>query len=116
MWLLAGVIMVFVQIMLGGVTRLTGSGLSITRWEIVTGAIPPMNAADWEVEFDRYKQTPQYRQINQGMDLAEFKYIFFWEYFHRLWARSMGFVFLISFVYLLWAKEISWNRLICFDD
>lgn len=112
MWLLAGVIMVFVQIMLGGVTRLTGSGLSITRWEIVTGTIPPMNEADWEVEFGRYKQTPQYRQINEGMDLAEFKYIFFWEYFHRLWARSMGFVFLIPFVYFLWAKAISRKTLI----
>ena len=106
-WLLAGVIMVFVQIMLGGVTRLTGSGLSITRWEIVTGAIPPMNAGEWEIEFGRYKQTPQYRQINEGMDLAEFKYIFFWEYFHRLWARSMGFVFLIPFLYFLWVKAIS---------
>lgn len=112
MWLLAGVIMVFVQIMLGGITRLTGSGLSITRWEIVTGTIPPMNAADWEVEFDRYKQTPQYRQINEGMDMAEFKYIFFWEYFHRLWARSMGFVFLIPFLYFLWAKAISRKTLI----
>jgi cytochrome c oxidase assembly protein subunit 15 len=106
MWLMTGVVMVFVQILVGGVTRLTGSGLSITRWEIVTGTIPPLNAAEWNEAFNLYKETPQYKKINQGMDLREFKYIFFWEYFHRLWARSMGFVFLIPFLYFLWCKLI----------
>lgn len=100
-WLAVGLLMVFVQILVGGVTRLTGSGLSITRWEIVTGTIPPLNAVEWEEAFDLYKQTPQYQKINEGMEMSEFKYIFFWEYFHRLWARTMGFVFLIPFLFFL---------------
>jgi cytochrome c oxidase assembly protein subunit 15 len=111
MWLMAGVIMVFVQILVGGVTRLTGSGLSITRWDIVTGTIPPLNDTEWNQAFDLYKETPQYKQINQGMDLGEFKYIFFWEYFHRLWARSMGFVFLMPFLLFLWFKLIGKDTL-----
>lgn len=97
-WLLAGVVMVLFQILLGGITRLTGSGLSITRWEIVTGTLPPLSDSAWETAFSDYRFTPQYQKINQGMTLGEFKFIYFWEYFHRLWARSMGFVFLIPFV------------------
>ncbi|MEO5906081.1 MAG: COX15/CtaA family protein [Saprospiraceae bacterium] len=106
-WLFAGVILVFVQILLGGVTRLTGSGLSITRWEIVTGAIPPMNQAQWIEAFDLYKATPQYQKINEGMELKHFKFIFFWEYIHRLWARMMGFIFLIPFLIFWFRKSIS---------
>lgn len=106
-WLFTGVVMVFVQIMLGGVTRLTGSGLSITRWDIVTGTIPPLNSGEWEAAFELYKQTPQYQHINQGMELSRFKFIYFWEYFHRLWARSMGFVFMLPFLYLLWKRQLS---------
>ena len=97
-WLVIGVIMIIGQIVIGGITRLTGSGLSITKWEIVTGTLPPLSAAQWEAEFDLYKQTPQYEKINEGMTLREFKFIYFWEYFHRLWARLMGFVFAIPFV------------------
>lgn len=106
--------MVFVQIMLGGITRLTGSGLSITRWDIVTGTIPPLNNADWEAAFNLYKSTPQYQKINQGMEMAQFKFIFFWEYIHRLWARTMGFVFLFPFLYFLyrkWLKKETIRRL-----
>ena len=106
-WLLLGVIMVLVQIMLGGITRLTGSGLSITRWEIVTGALPPLSEVQWNAEFDQYKQTPQYKHINAGMSLSQFKFIYFWEYVHRLWARMMGFVFLIPFVFFLWRHSLS---------
>ena len=106
-WLLIGVIMVFVQILLGGITRLTGSGLSITRWEIVTGTLPPMNADEWKESFDLYKQTPQYQKINEGMTMAEFKFIFFWEYLHRLWARLMGFVFAIPFLFFLARKSLT---------
>jgi cytochrome c oxidase assembly protein subunit 15 len=106
-WLLIGVIMVFMQIMLGGITRLTGSGLSITRWEIVTGTLPPMNETQWNQAFDLYKETPQYQKINTGMSLSRFKYIFFWEYIHRLWARSMGFVFLVPFCYFLIRRSLS---------
>lgn len=98
-WLMIGVFMVFMQVVIGGVTRLTGSGLSITKWEIVTGTLPPLNAAQWQEEFEEYQATPQYQKINEGMSMSEFKFIYFWEYFHRLWARSMGFVFLIPFLF-----------------
>jgi cytochrome c oxidase assembly protein subunit 15 len=77
--------------------------LSITKWEIVTGTLPPLNEADWEAEFELYKATPQYAKLNDGMSMAEFKFIYFWEYFHRLWARLMGFVFLIPFL-IFWRK------------
>jgi cytochrome c oxidase assembly protein subunit 15 len=102
-WLLTGVFLVFMQVVIGGITRLTGSGLSITKWEIVTGTFPPVTAAQWEEAFELYKTTPQYHQINKGMSIGEFKFIFFWEYFHRLWARMMGFVFLIPFL-IFWRK------------
>ncbi len=106
-WLLIGVIMVLVQIMVGGITRLTGSGLSITRWDIVTGILPPFNLSQWMEEFKLYKQTPQYQRINEGMSLSQFKFIFFWEYVHRLWARIMGFVFIIPFFIFLVRKSLS---------
>lgn len=101
-WLWIGFVMILLQILIGGVTRLTGSGLSITKWEILTGTIPPLNEQDWNVEFDAYKETPQYHKINKGMSLKEFKFIYFWEYFHRLWARLMGFVFLLPAVFFWW--------------
>ena len=76
--------MVFFQIMLGGITRLTESGLSITTWDVVSGVLPPLNAAQWEESFNLYKQSPQYQQVTKGITLSEFKFIFFWEYVHRL--------------------------------
>ena len=106
-WLCIGLFMVFMQVVIGGVTRLTGSGLSITKWDIVTGTIPPMSKKAWEIEFELYKATPQYEMINEGMEMGSifksgtFKFIFFWEYFHRLWARTMGFVFAIPFFIFL---------------
>ncbi len=106
-WLIIGLIMIFFQVVIGGVTRLTGSGLSITKWEIVTGTLPPLNAEQWEETFDLYKETPQYKKINEGMTMKEFKFIFFWEYFHRLWARLMGFVFIIPFVIFWLRKKID---------
>lgn len=102
-WLIAGLVLIFVQVIVGGITRLTGSGLSITKWEIVTGTLPPLNAGQWEEAFDLYKATPQYQKINEGMSMADFKFIYFWEYFHRLWARMMGFVFIIPFA-VFWRK------------
>lgn len=103
-WLIIGLVMIFFQVVIGGVTRLTGSGLSITKWEIVTGTFPPMSAKQWEKEFDLYMATPQYQKINEGMSMGEFKFIYFWEYFHRLWARSMGFVFMIP-LFIFWRKK-----------
>lgn len=106
-WLITGLVMIFLQIVIGGVTRLTGSGLSITRWEIVTGSMPPLGEQAWQEAFDLYKQTPQYLKINQGMSLDEFRFIYFWEYFHRLWARLMFFVFIIPFGWFLWKGMFS---------
>ena len=103
LWLVIGLFMIFVQVLVGGITRLTGSGLSITKWEIVTGTIPPLTHEQWEIEFDLYKKTPQYQKINEGMNLSEFKFIYFWEYIHRFWARFMGLVFAIPF-FIFWSK------------
>lgn len=106
--------MLFFQVIIGGVTRLTGSGLSITKWEIVTGTLPPMNNEAWSEAFDLYKDTPQYEKINEGMSLSDFKFIYFWEYFHRLWARTMGFVFLFPFLFFLikgWLPKLLVRRL-----
>lgn len=102
-WLAVGLFMIFMQVVVGGITRLTGSGLSITKWEIVTGTLPPLNAQQWDEAFSLYKATPQYAKINQGMTMGEFKFIYFWEYIHRLWARLMGFVFVIPLAFF-WAR------------
>jgi cytochrome c oxidase assembly protein subunit 15 len=106
-WLCIGVIMVFFQVVIGGITRLTGSGLSITNWEIVTGVLPPMNERDWNEALELYRATPQYQKLNEGMSMSDFKFIYFWEYFHRLWARSMGFIFLIPCLVFLKRGWIS---------
>lgn len=100
-WLYIGLIMVVLQLVIGAVTRLTEAGLSITKWDVVSGVIPPMNEREWQSMFELYKATPQFEKINEDITLSEFKFIFFWEYFHRLWARFMGFVFIIPFVYFL---------------
>ncbi|PCH78246.1 MAG: heme A synthase [Flavobacteriaceae bacterium] len=106
-WLLIGLIMLIGQVILGGITRLTGSGLSITRWDIISGVIPPLNSLQWEAAFSLYKQTPQFSKINATFTLADFKFIYFWEYFHRLWVRSLGLIFLIPFVIFVLRKKID---------
>lgn len=98
-WLFIGLVMVFIQVVVGGITRLTESGLSITKWEVVSGTIPPLTEDAWVQEFELYKETPQYKEINEGMSLSDFKFIYFWEYIHRFWARIMGFVFLFPFLW-----------------
>ena len=100
-WLLVGVGMVIIQIILGGITRLTGSGLSITEWDVITGSVPPLNEQQWLTEFGKYQQTPQYRLLNSDFNLRDFKFIFFWEWFHRLWGRLIGVVFAIPFIIFL---------------
>ena len=97
-WLWIGVIMVIIQIVLGGITRLTDSGLSITDWDPIMGVNPPLSIEEWNFKFDLYKETPQYLKINKGMDLASFKVIYFWEFFHRFWGRLIGLVFVVPFV------------------
>lgn len=100
-WLLTGVGMIIIQVLLGGVTRLTGSGLSITEWNPIMGAVPPMNEQDWQEAFNGYKQIAQYKYMNSHFNLDDFKFIFFWEWFHRQWARLLGVVFAIGFIYFL---------------
>lgn len=100
-WLLIGVFMIIVQILIGGLTRLTGSGLSITEWKPIMGALPPLNAEDWQEAFQKYQQIAQYKFANAHFTLKDFKFIFFWEWFHRLWARLLGVVFAIPFFYFL---------------
>jgi cytochrome c oxidase assembly protein subunit 15 len=102
-----GVGMLLFQIVLGGITRLTGSGLSITEWNVVTGALPPLSEAGWMQEFDKYKQTPQYLILNNEFQLADFKFIFFWEWLHRFWARLIAVAFLIPFIYFVAKRAIS---------
>ena len=99
--------MIFIQVIIGGTTRLTESGLSITEWNVVMGSLPPMNDADWQEEFAKYKQSPQYQKVNLGMSLDEFKSIYFWEWFHRLYGRLLGFVFLIPFIYFLVKRKLN---------
>jgi len=106
-WLLFGVFMLIIQILLGGITRLTGSGLSITEWDVVTGSLPPLNETAWLQEFDKYKTTPQFKLLNTDFNLGDFKFIFFWEWFHRLWARVMGMVFAVGFIYFLVRKSFK---------
>jgi cytochrome c oxidase assembly protein subunit 15 len=109
LWLLACCAMIFLMVVIGGVTRLTESGLSITEWHPISGVIPPLDAAQWTAEFERYKHIPQYRAIHADMTLAEFQRIFFWEYLHRLWGRLIGVVFAVPFLYLLARRRIPWR-------
>jgi cytochrome c oxidase assembly protein subunit 15 len=98
-WLLLCCALVLAMIVVGGVTRLTHSGLSITEWQPIVGALPPLSDADWQQAFDKYKLTPEYREVNKGMSLAAFKGIFWWEYFHRLLGRLIGVAYLVPLVW-----------------
>lgn len=113
-WLFLGVFMLIIQIMLGGITRLTESGLSITEWNPITGILPPLNNSQWLVEFSKYRHTDQFRYLNSNFSLGDFKYIFFWEWFHRAWARLMGIVFLIGFFYFLIRRQFRRDMIIPF--
>ena len=118
-WLLVGCVLIACMVVIGGITRLTGSGLSITEWKPIMGALPPLNEAQWEEAFDKYKQIPEYTLKNRHMDMAGFKYIFFWEYLHRNWGRLMGLVFIVPFAVFWrrgllqgWLMRRSWAILI----
>lgn len=106
-WFLTGCLMIYLMIIIGGITRLTGSGLSIVEWKVIMGTIPPLNEIQWNESFEKYKQFPQYAEKNMGMTLHEFKKIFFWEYIHRLWGRLLGLVFIIPFIYFLVKRQIE---------
>jgi heme A synthase len=104
-WLITGCVLIACMVVIGGITRLTGSGLSITEWKPIMGALPPMNDAEWIEAFKKYQAIPEYTLKNQHMDLAGFKRIFFWEYLHRNWGRLMGLVFIVPFV-LFWRRGL----------
>jgi len=105
-WLFGVAALVFAMVVVGGITRLTGSGLSITEWKPIMGALPPLNEADWQEAFRKYQEIPQYSQVNAGMSLAEFQGIFWWEWIHRQLGRFIGVAFAIPFVVLLLMKRI----------
>jgi cytochrome c oxidase assembly protein subunit 15 len=107
LWLLVCAGLVFAMVVLGGVTRLTRSGLSIVEWQPLAGAIPPLTEADWQALFEKYKLTPEYQKVNVGMDLAGFKGIFWLEYLHRLLGRLIGIAFLLPFLYFLIRRQID---------
>ena len=109
LWLFGCAAMIFLMVMIGGGTRLTESGLSITEWQPIAGVIPPLSDADWTREFDHYKAIPQYRAIHASMTLAEFKTIFCWEYVHRLWGRLIGVAFAVPFLWFLWTRRLAWS-------
>lgn len=103
-WLLGVAVLVFVMVVVGGITRLTESGLSIVRWDPISGIIPPLNAEQWQAELEAYRATPEYIQVNQGMSMAQFQAIFFWEYSHRLLGRLIGLAFALPLAWY-WVKK-----------
>jgi len=105
-WLLACCFLVFAMVVVGGVTRLTHSGLSITEWQPIVGTVPPLSAADWDDAFAKYRATPEYRAVNPDMTLAGFKRIFWWEYAHRLLGRAIGVVFLVPFLWFALRRRL----------
>lgn len=107
LWLALWAGMVVVLIAIGGATRLTESGLSITEWKPVTGVVPPLSREAWEAEFSRYQQIPEYQQLNRGMTLEQFKVIYLWEFTHRLWARLVGVAFALPLVVFLLRREVQ---------
>ena len=108
-WLLSGCVLIFIMVVVGGITRLTNSGLSMTDWHLVTDTFPPLSEAKWEEAFEQYKQFPEYQKINIHNDftLSDYKYIYFWEWFHRLIGRAIGLVFIVPFFYFLVRKKLD---------
>ena len=106
-WLISGCLLIFLMVIIGGITRLTNSGLSMVEWKLIMGMIPPLNEAQWIETFEKYKQFPEYQIVNTHFTIEEFKSIFFWEYLHRLLGRIIGLVFIVPFIYFLIKKRLS---------
>jgi heme a synthase len=114
-WLYLSATLIFLIIIVGGLTRLTDSGLSITKWELFTGILPPLNSDTWNFYFNEYKKIPQFKLLNNDMNLDQFKIIFYWEYFHRALARIIGLFFLIPLIYFYFTKKINYRYMsICY--
>ncbi len=114
LWLLLITFLVALIIIIGGLTRLTDSGLSITKWDLFTGIFPPMSSDDWEKSFFLYKKIPEYKLINSSMTLDQFKIIYWWEYVHRLLGRAIGLLFMLPLIYLTFKKKLSKKNLFSF--
>lgn len=110
-WITITLLLIFLMIIIGGLTRLTNSGLSITEWELFKGILPPLNQSSWDIYFNEYKKIPQYEFMNQNMSLDEFKVIFYWEYIHRILGRFIGLVFIIPLLYFHFKNKISKENL-----
>ncbi|MGC6431485.1 MAG: COX15/CtaA family protein [Jejuia sp.] len=106
-WLLTGCLLIFIMVIVGGITRLTHSGLSISNYKLISGTIPPMNEVEWQEAFDLYKQYPEYQKLNYHFTLDDFKDIYFWEWLHRVLGRFIGIVFIVPFLYFLVTKQLS---------
>jgi cytochrome c oxidase assembly protein subunit 15 len=106
-WLFAGCFLIYTMVVIGGITRLTHSGLSMVEWNMIVGSMPPVSDADWQVPFEKYKQSPEYQIINNQFTLEEFKSIYWWEYIHRMLGRTIGAVFLIPFIYFFLKKKFD---------
>ena len=117
-WLISLLIFIAIIVIVGGLTRLTDSGLSITTWDVVSGILPPLNSNEWEKVFNLYKEIPQFYLLNQSMTLNEFKVIYYWEYIHRVLGRILGLLFLIPFIYIYFKKVLNnnynWNFFVLF--
>lgn len=108
-WLLSGCLLIFIMVVVGGITRLTNSGLSMTDWHLITDTLPPLSEAKWQEAFDQYKQFPEYQKINIHNDftLSDYKFIYFWEWFHRFIGRAIGMVFIVPFIYFIIRKKLD---------
>ncbi|MGX1929508.1 COX15/CtaA family protein [Flagellimonas sp. 2504JD4-2] len=106
-WLLTGCMLIFIMVVVGGITRLTHSGLSMSDYKLITGTIPPLNQQEWEEAFELYKQYPEYQKLNYHFELEDFKSIYFWEWLHRVIGRLIGVVFIIPFLYFLVRKKLD---------
>tara|TARA_A100001015_G_scaffold211497_1_gene237126 strand:+ start:369 stop:1232 length:864 start_codon:yes stop_codon:yes gene_type:complete len=106
-WLLSLLGLVILMVMIGGITRLTGSGLSMVEWNLIMGSLPPLSDSQWVSTFSKYQLSPEYQQINKGMSLSQFKFIFFWEYLHRMLGRLIGLVCIVPYLYFLLKGHLS---------
>jgi cytochrome c oxidase assembly protein subunit 15 len=106
-WLFTGCALIFIMVVVGGITRLTHSGLSIPDYKLISGTIPPINDQQWQEAFDLYKQYPEYQKLNSNISLTEFKSIFFWEWLHRVIGKAIGLVFIIPFLYFLITRQLD---------
>jgi heme a synthase len=112
LWLLTGCVLIFLMVVVGGITRLTQSGLSMVEWHLLMDMLPPLNDQQWVVLFEKYQQFPEYKELNYDFTIQDFKSIFWWEYIHRLLGRIIGIVFIIPFIYFLWSKQMDKKTII----